>query len=74
LVKVFGGVTGFLWVACLFWALSDYVVGGTPTVNVVTSDPLPDHVSQLEKLTELWSAGHLTDDEFHAAKQRLLQA
>jgi hypothetical protein len=80
LVNVFGGETVFLWFACLFWALSDYVVGGTPTVNVVHSEPpsplgaASDHVSQLERLAEMWTAGHITDDEYSAAKQRLLGA
>lgn len=78
LVNVFGGETVFLWFACLFWALSDYVVGGTPTVDVgppsLDDAGQPNQVNQLERLSDLWSAGHLTDEEFQAAKQRLLNA
>lgn len=81
LINVFGGATVFLWFACLFWAFSDYVVGEAPTVNLVTSSPLPldnpgqmDHVGQLERLSELRTAGLLTDEEYRAAKQRILSA
>jgi Superinfection immunity protein/Short C-terminal domain len=61
------------WLVAIMWSASDFATSGKALSNNV-EQAVPDKYQQLEKLGSLKERGFITDEEFQAEKQKLLNS